>query len=78
MEQMNAWYLIEQDRLHHVLPHDKFSQLAPDSFVLHQVFDTHREAIQEMGRLIQLEIQDVHAEVNKISPHAAPTSGKRR
>lgn len=67
MENFNAWYLIEQDHLHHVLPHHKFVQLAPDTFVLHQVFDTHREALQEMSRLVELEIKDVHDEVNKIT-----------
>lgn len=50
-----------------MLPHHKFTQLAPDSFVLHQVFDTHREALQEMSRLVALEIKDVHNEVNKIT-----------
>jgi hypothetical protein len=68
VENLNAWYLIEQDNLHHVLPHHKFTQLVPDTFVLHQVFDTHREALHEMSRLIELEIKDVHAEVSKISP----------
>ena len=67
MENLTAWYLIEQDKLHHVVPHHKFTQLTPDSFVLHQVFDTQREALHEMGRLIALEIKDVHAEVNKVS-----------
>ena len=64
MENLNAWYLIEKDHLHHVLPHHKFAQLAPDTFVLHQVFDTHREALHEMSRLIELETKDVHKEVN--------------
>jgi len=67
VENLNAWYLIEKDRLHHVLPHHKFAQLAPDTFVLHQVFDTHREALHEMSRLIELEIKDVHKEVNNIT-----------
>lgn len=67
MENLNAWYLIEQDKLHHVLPHHKFTQLLPDTFVLHQVFDTHREALNEMSRLIALEIKDVHAEVSKVA-----------
>ena len=47
MENLTAWYLIEQDKLHHVLPHHKFTQLTPDSFVLHQVFDTQREAFMK-------------------------------
>jgi hypothetical protein len=67
VENLNAWYLIEKDHLHHVLPHHKFAQLAPDTFVLHQVFDTHREALHEMSRLIELEIKDVHKEVNNIT-----------
>ena len=77
MENLTAWYLIEQDNLHHVLPHHKFAQLVPDTFVLHQVFDTHREALHEMSRLIELEIKDVHAEVNKISPRDEGKDGVR-
>ena len=52
MEIKSGWYLIEQDQLHHVLAHDDFAKLEPDSYVLHQVFDTQREALNEMSRLI--------------------------
>jgi hypothetical protein len=52
MQIKRTWYLIEQDQLQHVLAHDDFAKLEPDSYVLHQVFDTHREALNEMSRLI--------------------------
>ena len=68
MEIKSAWYLIEQDQLHHVLSHEDFSKLVPDSYVLHQVFDTHREALNEKSRLIKLAINDVKEEVNKMAP----------
>jgi hypothetical protein len=32
------------------------------------VFDTHREALHEMSRLIKLAIDDVKDEVNKMAP----------
>jgi len=68
MDIKNAWYLIEQDQLHHVLTQEAFAKLEPDSFILHQVFDTHREALHEMSRLIKLAIDDVKDEVNKMAP----------
>ncbi|MEY3651980.1 MAG: hypothetical protein RL739_150, partial [Pseudomonadota bacterium] len=42
-----------------------------DSYVLHQVFDTHREALNEKSRLIKLAINDVKEEVNKMAPPRA-------
>ncbi len=54
MEIKSGWYLIEQDQLHRVLAHEDFAKLEPDSYVLHQVFDTQREALHEMSRLIKL------------------------
>lgn len=71
MENKNAWYLIEQDGLHRAISNEDFSKLVPDSYVLHQVFATHREALNEMSRLIKLEIQDVKDEVNKMAPPKA-------
>jgi hypothetical protein len=71
MEIKSAWYLIEQDQLHHVLEQEDFAKLAPDSYVLHQVFDTHREALNEKSRLIKLAINDVKEEVNKMAPPRA-------
>jgi len=68
MEIRSAWYLIEQDQLHHVLSHEDFAKLEPDTYLLHQVFDTHREALHEMSRLIKLAISDVKDEVNKMVP----------
>jgi hypothetical protein len=71
MEIRSAWYLIEQDQLHHVLSHEDFAKLEPDTYLLHQVFDTHREALHEMSRLIKLAISDVKDEVNKMVPPSA-------
>ena len=71
MENKNSWYLIEQDRLHRAISGEEFSQLEPDSYVLYQVFATHREALQEMSRLIKLEIEDAKDEVNKLDPPRA-------
>ena len=71
MEIKSGWYLIEQDQLHRVLAHEDFAKLEPDSYVLHQVFDTHREALNEMSRLIKLAINDLKDEVNKMDPPRA-------
>ena len=71
MEIKSGWYLIEQEQLHRVIGHDEFSKLEPDSYVLHQVFDTHREALNEMSRLIKLAINDLKDEVNKMDPPRA-------
>lgn len=71
MEIKSAWYLIEQDQLHRVITHEDFVKLAPDTYLLHQVFDTHREALHEMSRLIKLAIDDVKDEVNKMAPPKA-------
>ena len=54
----NLWYLIECDKLHRIVAADEFQQLAPESFTLHQVFDTRREALQEMLRLVQTAVQE--------------------
>jgi hypothetical protein len=51
-----------------VLTQEAFAKLEPDSYILHQVFDTHREALHEMSRLIKLAIDDVKDEVNKMAP----------
>ncbi len=67
MEIKSGWYLIEQEQLHRVLEHDEFSKLEPDSYVLHQVFPTHREALNEMSRMIKLAINDLKDEVNKMA-----------
>jgi hypothetical protein len=68
MEIKSGWYLIEQDQLHHVLAQADFAKLEPDSYVLHQVFDTQREALNEMSRLIKVAINDLKHEVNKMAP----------
>ena len=72
MEIKSGWYLIEQDQLHRVLTHEDFAKLEPDSYVLHQVFDTQREALHEMSRLIKLAINDLKDEVNKMAPPHQP------
>ena len=72
MEIKSGWYLIEQDQLHHVLAHADFVKLEPDSYVLHQVFETQREALHEMSRLIKLAINDLKDEVNKLAPPRMP------
>jgi len=71
MQIKRTWYLIEQDQLHHVLAHDEFSKFEPDSYDLHQVFPTHREALNEMSRMIKLAINDLKDEVNKMAPPRA-------
>ena len=72
MEIKSGWYLIEQDQLHHVLAHDDFVKLEPDSYVLLQVLETHREALHEMSRLLRLAIDDLKDEVNKMAPPHQP------
>jgi hypothetical protein len=61
----NLWYLIERDKLHRVVTAHEFQQLPPDSFTLHQVFDTRREALQEMLRLVQTAVQEVSHQVGE-------------
>ncbi len=41
-------------------------KLDPDSYVIQQVFDSHKDALSEMRRLIQLEINEVKLHVNKL------------
>lgn len=59
MEIGNLWYLIERDQLHRVVTAEEFEQLTPDSFTLHQVFESRREALQEMIRLVQTTVDEV-------------------
>jgi hypothetical protein len=74
MEIKSGWYLIEQDQLHRVLAHADFAKLEPDSYVLHQVFETQREALNEMSRLIKVAINDLKDEVNKMAPLSVPSN----
>lgn len=60
----DLWYLIECNKLHRVVASHEFEQLTPDSFTLHQVFDNRREALREMIRLVQAEIQEVSHQVD--------------
>jgi hypothetical protein len=59
------WYLIERDKLHRVVSAEEFQQLSADSFVLHQVFERRHEALLEMARLIQADIQAVSLQVEE-------------
>lgn len=68
MEINNIWYLIERDHLHRVIAAHEYHQLAPDSFTLHQVFESRRDALRELIRLVQTQIQEVSEQVGKTSP----------
>lgn len=68
MHNPDLWYLIERDKLHRVVTAQEFAQLVPDSFVLHQVFDTRHDALHEMIRLVQAEIQEVSEQINTVKP----------
>jgi hypothetical protein len=61
------WYLIEQNGLYHVLTKEDAEKLDPDSYAIHQVFGSRRDALSEMSRLIQLEIAEVKSHVNKVA-----------
>jgi len=67
MKNTAQWYLIEQEGLFHVYPKEGMEKLNPDTYTIQKVFDTRREALTEMGRLIQLEIADVKAHVNQLA-----------
>lgn len=67
MQNKASWYLIEQNGLYRAVAKEEAEQLEPDSYVIQQVFDTHREALSEMSRLIQLEIAEVKSHVNKLA-----------
>jgi hypothetical protein len=58
MNFQNTWYVIERKNKYEAVSHTVLSDLPPDSYVMLQNFDTHHEALSELGRLIHLEIQD--------------------
>jgi hypothetical protein len=62
----SSWYLIEQNGLYHAMAKEDAEKLDPDSYVIQQVFDSHKEALSEMSRLIQLDINEVKLHVNKL------------
>ncbi len=64
MNFQNTWYVIERHNKYEVVSHAVFSELASDSFVMLQNFDTHHEALSELGRLIHLEIQEAHKKID--------------
>jgi len=62
-----SWYLIEQNGLYRAVAKEDADKLDQDTYVIQQVFDSHREALSEMSRLIQLEIAEVKSHVNKLA-----------
>jgi len=48
------WYLIKQNGLHHAIAKEDAEKLDPDSYVIQQVFESRKDALTEMSRLIQL------------------------
>ena len=67
MKNKASWYLIKQDGLYHAVSKEDADKLPADAYAIQQVFDSHREALSEMSRLIQLEIKDVQSHVNKLA-----------
>lgn len=66
MLKKSSWYLIKQNGLYHAMAKEDAEKLDPDSYVIQQVFDSHKDALSEMRRLIQLEINEVKLHVNKL------------
>jgi hypothetical protein len=60
------WYLIKQNGLHLAIAKEDAEKLDPDSYVIQQVFESRKDALTEMSRLIQLEITEVKSHVNKL------------
>jgi hypothetical protein len=60
------WYLIKQNGLYHAIAKEDAEKLDPDSYVIQQVFDSQKDALTEMSRLIQLGINEVKSHVNKL------------
>ncbi len=60
------WYLIQQNGLHHAIAKEDAEKLDPDSYVIQQVFESRKDTLTEMSRLIQLEITEVKSHVNKL------------
>ena len=67
MQNKASWYLIEQNGLYRAVAKEEADKLDQDTYVIQQVFDSHREALSEMSRLIQLEIAEVKSHVNKLA-----------
>ena len=67
MQNKASWYLIKQDGLFHAVSKEDADKLPAETYEIQQVFDTHREALSEMSRLIHLEIEDVKSQVNKLT-----------
>jgi hypothetical protein len=65
MEIQHLWYLIERDHLHRVVAAHEYQNLAPDSFTLHQVFENRHDALHELIRLVQTQIEEVSKQIEK-------------
>lgn len=59
--------MIEQNGLYHAVAKEDAEKLDPASYVIQQVFDSHHEALSEMSRRIQLEIEEVRNHVNRVA-----------
>lgn len=60
----NTWYVIEHKNRYQVVSHRTLSELAAESYVMLQNFDTHSEALSEFHRLIKLEIEDTRHKID--------------
>ena len=65
MEIQHLWYLIERDHLHRLVAAQEYHHLAPDSFTLHQVFESRHDALHELIRLVQTQIEEVSKQMEK-------------
>ena len=59
----NTWYVIERKNRYEVVSHSSLSELAAESYVMLQNFDTHAEALSEFHRLIKLEIEETRHKI---------------
>jgi len=60
----NTWYVIEHKNRFEVMSHSALSELAADSYVMLQNFDTHGEALSEFHRLIKIEIEEARQKID--------------
>jgi hypothetical protein len=70
MNFQNTWYVIERKNKYEAVSHAVLSDLASDSYVMLQNFDTHQEALTELRRLIRLEIQDAMKKIDGLADHS--------
>jgi len=53
MKFSDTWYVIEKNKRLEVVTHTVYESLAPESFIMIQLFDSKREATSEVMRLIR-------------------------